>query len=123
MTRHVLLDVATQHVLYLFRLEATLDDELRVAVHRATRTQLGEQEVQQVLLLSVQHLADFCEVGERRLLRADTQHLRRTHDELGFAAGCHVRVLIQDNFEHSVEQLVVRVVSVLVRPRGRVVLN
>lgn len=123
MTGDVLLDVPTQHVLDLFGLEASLDDQLRVAVHRSASTQLSEQEVQQVLILSVQHPADLCEVGEGRLLRAHAQHLRRTHHELGLAAGCHVGVLVQDDLEHAVQQLVVRVVAVLVSPRRRVVLN
>jgi hypothetical protein len=38
----ILLDVASQHNFNLLLLEATLDDQLAVAVHRATRTQLSK---------------------------------------------------------------------------------
>jgi len=38
----ILLDVASQHNFYLLLLEATLDDQLAVAVHRAARTQLSK---------------------------------------------------------------------------------
>lgn len=67
----VLLDVSTEDVLDLLGLEATLDDQLRVSVNGTTGTQLSEQKVQQMLLLSVQHFANLCEVGERRLLRTN----------------------------------------------------
>lgn len=123
MAGDVLLDVPTQHILDLLGLETALDDQLCVAVHRSARAQLGEQEVQQMLFLSVQHLADLCEVGERGLLGADTQHLRRSHHELGLATGSHVGVLVQDDFEDTVQEFVIGVVTVLVRPGGRVVLH
>lgn len=46
----VFLDVSSQHVFDLFRLEAALDDELIVTVDRPARTQLSQQEVEQMLL-------------------------------------------------------------------------
>ena len=48
------LDVSPEHVLDVLLLEAALEDELVVAVDgRARRAQLGRQEGQQVLRLSV----------------------------------------------------------------------
>ena len=53
--RHVLLDVPPQHILYVLLLEAALEDELVVAVDsRAGRTQLGSEEGQQMLGLTMQ---------------------------------------------------------------------
>lgn len=118
--RHVLLDVPPQHVLDLLRLEAALDDELGVAVDGTARAQLGEQKVQQVLRLSMQRFADFGKVGKRRLLGAHAQHLGRSHHKLGLPASRHVRVLVQDDLEHPLEQLVVRVVPIGARPRRAV---
>ena len=47
-------DVSAQHGLDLLLLKAALDDQLVGAVHGAGRTQLGKQEVEQVLRLPVQ---------------------------------------------------------------------
>lgn len=45
MAGDILLDVPSEHVLYLLLLKPALDDQLTVAVHRATGTQLSQQEV------------------------------------------------------------------------------
>lgn len=71
----------------------------------------------------MQRLADVREVGEGRLLGADAQHLRRTHHELGLAAGRHVRILVQNDLEDARQQLIVRVVAVQAEPRLAGVLN
>ncbi len=53
-TRHILLDVATQDVLDMLLLEATLDDQLIAAVDGTHSTQLGRQKGEKVLGLSVE---------------------------------------------------------------------
>ena len=50
----VLLDVAAEDVLDVLLLEAALDDQLVAAVERAHRAQLGEEEGEQVLRLTMQ---------------------------------------------------------------------
>lgn len=69
------------------------NNELVVPVDAPARPQLGEQEVEQVLLVPVEHLADLHEVHEARLLRPDSHHLRRSHHELLLRPGHHLRVL------------------------------
>ena len=82
-------------------LESSLEDELVVAVDGALGSQLGEEEGQQMLGLTMQpeknkkdlvgifslqdislHLCDFGEVDEGGLLGADPHHLRRPHHKL-----------------------------------------
>ena len=57
-------------------LEPALHDELVVAVDGAAGAQLGKQEGQQVLRLTMQHLGNLGEVGEGGLLCAHTDHLK-----------------------------------------------
>ena len=54
LTGHVLLDVFLKYTFDLLRLETALDDQLVVRVHRAARTQLGQQERLHVLRLPMQ---------------------------------------------------------------------
>merc|ERR1711978_263508 len=69
---HKLLDVSPEDVLYVLLLEAALEDELVVAVDgRAGGTQLGSEEGQQMLGLTMQHFGDLSEVDEGGLLGAD----------------------------------------------------
>lgn len=51
--RHVLLDVTSENVLNVFLLEPTLNDELVVSVNGTDRAQLGEEERQQMLGLTM----------------------------------------------------------------------
>lgn len=71
----------------------------------------------------MQRFADIGEVGERRLLRSDAQHLGRSHDELRFAASRHVGIFVEDDLEHARQQLVVRVIPIQAEPRLAGVLN
>lgn len=53
--------------------------------------------------LSVQCLADFIEVRERSLFRADAKHLWRSHDELRLTASRHVRILLENDVEDAIQ--------------------
>lgn len=120
MTGDILLDVATQHVLDLLGLETALDDQLLVTVHGATGTQLGQQEIEQMLGQAMQGFRNVHEVGEGGLLGAHAQHLRRSHHKLGLPARGHVRVLVENDFEDALEQLVICVVAIGTSP-GRTI--
>jgi len=122
-TGDILLDVATQHVLDLFGLEATLDDQLLVAVHGTAGTQLGQQEVEQMLGQAMKRFRNVHEVGKGGLLGSHTQHLRRSHHELWLATGGHVRILVENDFEDPLQQLVVCVVAVGTKPGGTIILD
>ena len=52
--RHVLLDVPPEHVLNVLLLEAALDDQLVVAVEGAHGSQLGEEEGEEMLGLTME---------------------------------------------------------------------
>jgi len=65
-----------------------------------------------VLGLPVQHLGYLVEVGKGRLLSAYTYYLRRSHDKLLAPAINHVRILVPHDAEHSLQQLLVRVVTI-----------
>ena len=86
LARDVLHDVPPQHVLDLFLLEATLDDEAFAAVDGAAGAQLGEEELRDVLVVAVHALADLRDVGEDRLLVAFAEALRGW-DLVGAGAG------------------------------------
>jgi hypothetical protein len=59
---------------------------------------------------------DVGKVSERGLLGADTIHLRWLHHELPLLARDHVGILLPHDVEHSIEQLVVGVVTLAALP-------
>ena len=60
----------------MFLLEASLHDELVATVNGPAGPQLGKEEGEQMLRLSVEHLGDFSKVGERGLLGSNAHHLK-----------------------------------------------
>jgi hypothetical protein len=75
--RHIILNVAAQNVLNLFRLESTLDDQSSRAVGTAARTHFSEQERCDVLFASLQTFGNVWEIGKNRLLVSFSETLRR----------------------------------------------
>jgi hypothetical protein len=53
-THDIILDVTSQHGLYLFLLESTFDDQLTVTINRTVGTKFSKQIIQKMLRLSVQ---------------------------------------------------------------------
>lgn len=100
-TRYVFLDVTTQHILNLFRLEAPLNDQLGITIDRTTRTQFRKQEIQQMFRLTMQRLANFREIGEWGLLCANFEDLGRLDDEFGLCSRRHVRIFVQNYLENA----------------------
>ena len=70
-------NVSPQNVLDLLLLETTLDDQSALTSHGTTGTQLGEQELCNVLLGTLHPLADLGDVGEDGLLVSFTETLGR----------------------------------------------
>jgi len=52
-TGNVFFDVTSENILNLLLLKSTFDDQLIVTINGAARTQLREEEIQQVLLRSM----------------------------------------------------------------------
>ena len=57
-TCYVLFHVPTQHILHLFLLETTFDDELVVTIYWAAGTQFSKQEGKQMFRLSMKPVTD-----------------------------------------------------------------
>lgn len=79
-------DVATEDLLDLLLLKATLDDQPTGAIHGTRGTHLREHVLDDMLGLPVHPLADVGDVGEDRLLVAFTQDLWR-RDSITLASG------------------------------------
>merc|ERR1719264_104542 len=119
----ILLDVPSQHILYMLLLKSPFHDKLVAAINGTTCSQLRKEESEQMLRLPVEHLGDFGEVGKRSFLASNSHHLWRSHHKLLFLAGYHVGVLVPHNSKHSLEELVVKVIPIRSGPRiGRVAL-
>merc|ERR1719264_1308533 len=120
----ILLDVPSQHILYVLLLESPFHDELVAAINGTTCSQLSKEESEQMLGLPVEHLSNFGEVGKCSFLASNSHHLWRSHHKLLFLAGNHVGVLIPHNSKHSLEQLIIEVIPIRSSPRiGRVSLS
>jgi hypothetical protein len=76
LARDVFDNVPPEHVLNLLLLEATLDDQPAVASDGTAGTQLGEQELCNMLLGTLHALANLGDVGEDGLLVAFAKTLR-----------------------------------------------
>lgn len=57
-----LTDISPQYVLYLFWLEAALDDQSPRTVNTSRRTHLGKEELNNVFWRPVHTLADICDI-------------------------------------------------------------
>lgn len=73
--------------------------------------------------LPVQCFANICEVGKRRLFCADAQYLWRSHNEFWLPASSHVGIFVQNDFEHTAQQFIVRVIPIRTKPRCTALLN
>merc|ERR1719264_767464 len=116
----ILLDVPSQHILYVLLLESPFHDELVAAINGATSTKLSKEEGEQMLGLPVEHLGNFREVGKRSFLASYSHHLWRSHHKLLFLASNHIRVLVPHYSKHSLEQLIIKVIPIRSSPRVRV---
>merc|ERR1719264_2407801 len=124
MAGDILLDVPSQHILYMLLLKSAFHDKLVAAINGTTSSQLSKEESEQMLGLPVEHLGDFGEVGKRSFLASNSHHLWRSHHKLLFLAGDHVGVLVPHNSKHSLEELVVKIIPIRSGPRiGRVSLT
>lgn len=72
-----LTDISSQHVLDLFLLETTLDDQPPASIHGTTRTQFSKQELSYVLICTLHAFADVGDVGKDGLLVSFTKTLWR----------------------------------------------
>lgn len=81
-----LTDITTQYVLDLFGLETSLDNETPRTVHRTSGTHFSEEELDDVLWLSVHPLAYICNVCKYRLADTFAENLRR-RDCVSFTSG------------------------------------
>lgn len=122
-TGDIFLDVATQDILNLLGLEASLNDQLIVAIHWATCAQFRQQVIQKMLRQPMQHLADLHEVGKGGLLGANSQYLWRSHHEFRLSARRHLGILVQNDLEHSLKEFVVSIVAIRASPGGIGILN
>merc|ERR1719264_1702492 len=113
----ILLDVPSQHILYVLLLESPFHGELVAAINGATSTQLSKEEGEQMLGLPVQHLGNFREVSKRSFLASYSHHLWRSHHKLLFLASNHIRVLVPHYSKHSLEQLIIKVIPIRSSPR------
>lgn len=73
---HKRTNVSPQNVLHVLLGVTTLDDESVRTIDRTTRSQLGKEERNDVLVLSVHLLANVGQVGKDRLLVTLSKHLR-----------------------------------------------
>jgi hypothetical protein len=75
-------DIPPQDILHALLRIPSLDNQPLVTVHTSTRSQLGEQELHDVLGLTVHALADLGQVGKDRLFGTFSVDLRRRDGEL-----------------------------------------
>ena len=134
-TRDVLLDVAPQHVLDVFLLEPSLDDQLIVAVNSSAGSQLWskykfgkniakfgknlstcKEKLQEMFWLTMQHFSNFNEVGKCCFLASDPDNLGWSHDELLLFSRHHLRVLVSHDAKDPLEQLIILIVTVGASP-------
>ena len=116
-------DVSSEDVLDLLGLETAADDETLGAVDGADGSQLGKEELDDVLGLTVHTLADVDDVGKDGLFGAVSGDLRRDHGELFLVAG-EGGVLGAEGLEYATEELLICVVAVCALPcLDRVVLG
>jgi hypothetical protein len=55
---------------------------------------------------------DFSKVCKRSFLGADTKNLRRSHDEFGLSTGSHVGILLENDFEYTIQKFIVGVIAI-----------
>lgn len=80
-------DILLQYIFHVFLGVSTLDHQTLRSIYTTTRSQLGEQELHQVLGLSSHSSTDIGNVCKHRLFRALSVHLRRYQSELLLVAG------------------------------------
>ena len=110
-------DIPSQNVLHALLRVPSLDDQPLVTVHTSTRSQLGEQELHDVLGLAVHALADLGQVGEHGLFGAFSVDLRRRDGEL-FAVTSELGIVGVKELVESVKKLLCRGDQLLVQRRG-----
>ena len=111
----VLGDVSSKNVFDLLGLETTTDDETLGAVDGTNGTQLSEEELDDVLWLTVHTLANVDDVGKYGLFGTISGDLRRDHGELLLVAG-EGGVLCTKRLEDAAEELLVCVIAVCALP-------
>jgi len=116
MCRLVLTNVLAENVLDLLLVETTTEDETLSTVHRSLGTQLGVEEHEDVLGLTVETTADVDKVGKRRLLGSLTGNLGRNNGVPALLAG-KLGVVEVEEGEEALQELVVGRVTVLGDPR------
>jgi len=112
----ILLDITSEYTLYVFLLESTFHNKLITSVNSPAGPQLREQEGQQVLGLSVEHLRDLSEVCKCSFLAAHSYNLRWSHDKLLLLSSHHLRILVSHNTENSLEQLIIKIITIRSSP-------
>ena len=116
MTSHVFFDVPSQHGLNVFLLEFSLHNQLVATIQIPRGSQLGEQKGQQMFGLTMQHFGDFREIDECGFFGAHFHHLWWAHDEFLFLAHDGIRIFVLDDVVHSLEELIVGIIPVVVGP-------
>jgi hypothetical protein len=99
-----LTDVPPQDVLHVLLRVPSLDDQSMTSVDRTGRTQLGEEEGDDVLVLTMHFLTDVRKVGEDGLLVALLEHLGRS-DGVTSSVAVKFGVLRTEDSEGSGEEL------------------
>lgn len=98
-------DVPPQHRLDLFLLKSALDDQPLTTIHSSVRTQLSEQELDDMIRLSVHPLANFADIGKDGLLVAFSVDGRR-YDGVALPATCReVWILCSESLDDTAEEL------------------
>lgn len=59
---------------------------------------------------------NLCKVGKRCFLSTNSNHLRWSHYKLLLLSSCHFRVFIVHNLKHTLEQLIICVVTIWATP-------
>lgn len=108
-------DVSSENVFDLLGLETTTDDETLGTVDGANGTQLGEEELDDVLGLTVHTLANVDDIGKDGLFGAVSGDLGWDHGELLLVAR-ESGVLCTERLEDTTEKLLIRVVAICALP-------
>jgi hypothetical protein len=111
----VLTNVLAQNVLNLLLVETTTEDKTLGTVHGSLGTQLGIQEHEDVLGLTVETTANVDKVGKRSLLGTLTGNLGRNNGVPALLAG-KLGVVEVEEGEEPLQQLVVGRFTVLGDP-------
>lgn len=99
-----LTNISSQNILQLLLLETTLDDKLTLTGNGTRGTQLGEQELSDVLVGSLHAATDFGNVCENGLLVSFAQALRRGDLVRLAAARGKIGVVVVELGEEAGEQ-------------------